>query len=569
MSWRLEPPEPLEARCRTTTGKSESIFSDGAECVVLSTHGATAARCVDVRSAAMMPADETQSNRSSSEGAQLELGPREPSDQVLLEDDAQLSLRLETVASLLPAPVPQRILRKAVQAVHSYPTNGEHTQLTRKLFNVLVEVTQEVFRKTSQRDRDLIKAARGTPKFSVPTHRLMDMMDMGKGGHHDRVYSAMETLFSWEVRWNLMGDDNGAQAVFEAVTSRIISQWGKGEGPRSGILTFEFPHDVLMMVLEPRPYAQLDLRVINELSSASAIGLYECCARYLGTAHKVTATLPVEEWISLIAAPGRYKGAYFDFSRYCLKPAIAQLAAASSCPFTVEVKTVFGARRKVTGLQFKMHMKQQRPLQMDMPMTWDAKTIETLMRVYGMDKNEIVTLSRTSSEAEILEAVSRDNVMVAKKRSQGEAIHNRANYLKGILRNVQAGKSRDAEPEEEAVEVSPAASPQGLALKVQRLREEFEKHRLDRLKDELALLPASEIGPLQLEFESTLAGNATLRGFLDKKGWNPPHPAVAATFVRWVHDKKEGIAQRMLNRPQDQDFPTWMLVSGQGSQGNP
>jgi hypothetical protein len=489
--------------------------------------------------------------------AGLELGAGQ---EIPEEEDAQLSLRLETLASLLPAPVPQRILRKAVQAVHSYPTNGEHTQLTRKLFNVLVEVTQEVFRKTSQRDRDLIKAARGTPKFSVPTHRIMEMMDMGRGGHHDRVYSAMETLFSWEVRWNLMGDDNGAQAVFEAVTSRIISQWGKGEGPRSGILTFEFPHDVLMMVLEPRPYAQLDLRVVNELSSASAIGLYECCARYLGTAHKVTATLPVEEWISLIAAPGRYKGAYFDFSRYCLKPAIAQLAAAASCPFTVEVKTVYGARRKVTGLQFKMHMKQQRVLQMDMPITWDAKTIEILMRVYGMDRSEIVQLSRTSSEAEVLEAVSRDNAMVARKKAQGDTIHNRANYLKGILRNVQAGKARDLEPEEEAVEVQSALAPANVALKVQRLKEEYEAHRIERLKEELSLLPASEIGPLQAQFEETLADNATLRGFLDRKGWATPHPAVASSFMRWVHQHRPEITSRMLTRAEDKDFATWLLM---------
>lgn len=513
---------------------------------------------------AIEPASEDDGEIHGMLGAGLEMGKADVTHEFNPNDEqAQLSLRLETVASLLPAPTEQRIFRKAVQAVHSYPTNGEHTALTRRLFNVLVEVTQEVFRKTSQRDRDLIKAARGTPKFSVPTRRLMEMMDMSQSAHHERVHAAMESLFQWDVRWNLMGDDNGTQAVFEAVTSRIISQWGKGEGPRLGLITFEFPHDVLMMVLEPRPYAQLDLRVINELNSAAAIGLYECCARYLGTIHKVTATLPVQEWISMIAAPGRYKGNYFDFVRYCLKPAIAQLEATPSCPFTVEPKVIYGARRKVVGLQFKMHLKQQRPLQMEMPMTWEPKTIETLLAIYRMDRNEIAMLARIASEAEVLEAISRDSVMVARKQKQGDTISNRANYLRGILRNVQAGKERNSEPEEEAVEVLDAVSTprrEDATLRIKRLREAHKKHRIQRLKEEMELMPTSELEPLRMEFEAGIQDNLTLKKFM-VRGWEPAHPAITAAFYQWVHDQRTDITTRMLRREDDNDLTLWMMLN--------
>lgn len=486
-------------------------------------------------------------------------------------NDDQLSLRLEIVASMLPPPANTRILKKAVQAVHSYPTNGEHTALTRRLFNAVVEIIQEVFRKTSIRDRELVKAARGTPKFSVPTRRLLEMMAMEAGAHYDRVYSAMETLFAWEIKWNLMGDvDNNASkdpgavdVVLEAVTSRFISQWGKGEGPRSGLVTFEVPHDVLMMVLEPRPYAQLDLRVVNELGSASAIGLYECCARYVGTTHKVTGMLPVDEWIAMIAGPGKYAGGYFDFNRYCLKPAMKQLESAASCPFTVESKIIYGARKKVTGLQFKMHLKQQRSFDVEMPLAWSAKTLEALFTIYGMSRTEVMLLARTASEAEVQEAIARDIVMVAKKQRLGEAIQNRSRYLRGILRNVQGGLERGAEPEEESVEVHTGSGVPGLSAATQRLslfRKAFDEYKLLRLREEMAFLPESELQHLRTEWEMSVTSTRSIQAMV-AKGWNPPHPAVAAIFVKWVMEAHAAMPERMLMRPEDNDLALWMMLN--------
>lgn len=492
-----------------------------------------------------------------------------PAQTTDIEDD-QLSMRLEIVASMLAPPANTRILKKAVQAVHSYPTNGEHTALTRRLFNVVVEIIQEVFRKTSLRDRELIKAARGTPKFSVPTRRLLDMMDMEPGEHYDRVYAAMESLFSWEIKWNLMGDESSSvrapgeiDVVLEAVTSRFISQWGKGEGPRAGIVTFEVPHDILMMVLEPRPYAQLDLRVVNELGSAPAIGLYECCARYLSTTHKVTAMLPVDQWIALIAGPGKYAKGYFDFNRYCLKPAIKQLESAASCPFTVEPLIIYGARKKVTGLQFKMHLKQQRPLDMEMPLSWDEKTLEALFTIYAMSQSEVAVMARTASEAEVRQAISRDIIMVERKQKTGETVQSRSRYLRGILRNVQAGRAREAEPEEESDEIQTGAGMPELSAATKRLelfRQAFKKYRLDRVRKEMALLAESELAALRSEWELGLEANRSMSSWI-AKGWNPPHPAVAAIFTQWMVTQHAELTDRLLTMPQDNDFALWMMLN--------
>ena len=470
----------------------------------------------------------------------------------------QFLLRLDMAAAMLPPANPDRALKKAVQAIHSYPTNGVQSVTTRKLLNALVVHAQDVFAKMSPDDRQAVKAVRGTPLFRIPIKRLLVLMGSESSNNYERIYSALEAIFAWDIKWNLMGDTPSGSGVIEEVTSRIISQYSKGIGDRIGMVSYEVPHDVLMLLLEPHPYATVNLRVVNQMGSSYAIALYESCVRYLGTTNKVTAVLPVEKWINIIAGVGKYENSYKNFNKFALKPAMKWLETIDSCPFTVEPRVVYGPRKRVVGLQFKMHLKQQQSLDVEMPPTWDPRTIEALRKVYGMSEKEMALLSRMASEAELQEAMSRDSVMIARKSKAGEIVSNRAAYLRGILRNLQQGKPKDQEPEEDQEELA-SKSVQTAMVRAKKKQEEFEEFRKARLREQLLDLPEHALDNLRDEF-SELKGNEGLIGQWLRAGWSKPHPGLLASFLNWVIASKPEIVGRMLAKPEESDFAVWMML---------
>lgn len=476
----------------------------------------------------------------------------------------QFSLRLDMVSAMLPPANPDRPLKKAVQAIHSYPTNGLQTITTRKLLNALVVNAQDVFAKMSSEDRQAVKNVRGTPVFRIPIKRLMVLMGSEHSNNYNRIYEALEAIFQWDIRWNVMADSPGGAEVIEEVTSRFISQWGKGVGERIGMVAYEFPYDVLSLLMEPHPYAAISLRTVNQLGSSYAIALYESCARYLGTANRVTAALPVEEWINIIAGVGKYNQKYKDFNKYALKPAMKWLETVDSCPFTVEPRIVYGPRKRVIGLQFKMHLKQQQSLAMEMPPTWDPRTIDVLMKVYQMPAKDIALMSRMASEAEVQEAMARDSVMIARKSKDGQSVSNRAAYLKGILRNLQLGKPKDQEPEDDAEELA-SKSVQDAMAKVKKKQEEFAEFRKKRLRELLLELPESALDDLKEEFAEAKRSEGLLGQWI-RAGWAKPHPGLVAAFVSWVMATKGDIVERMLAKPEEKDFAVWMMLNPGGDE---
>lgn len=476
----------------------------------------------------------------------------------------QLSLRVDAAITTLPPPQVDRTWRKAVRAIHSYPLNGEQNIVTRKLLNALVVHAQDVFAQMSPSDRQTLKAVRGTPLFRLSLRRLVVLMGWQESKNYNRLYEALETIYRWQIRWDLMEDSPEGMQLVEEISGRIISQWGKSPGDRSGggYVSYEFPHDTLMMLLEPHPYAQIDLRVVHAMGSSYAIALYELCARYLGTVNKVTAVLPLEKLIAIIAGEGKYNNDYKLFNRYCLRPAGEMLARVESCPFTVEPIPTFGPRRKIRALQFRMHLKGGVDDKLDVPPTWDPRTVEQLRRVYRMSLQDIGLLARTATEADVLEAMKRDTQMIARKTASGETVTNRAAYLKGIVRNVAAGRPATEEPEEDAGETVSRPVLQAVQ-QVEKKRTEFEDFRALRLQDYLQGLPSEELVALRADFAQA-RGAETLIGRWLAAGWAPPHSGLLATFARWVLTERPALSGRLLVKPDETEFSVWLLLNTGG-----
>lgn len=491
-------------------------------------------------------------------------------------------LRLDDTAVLLPPASDHRVLRLAVQAVHCYPTNGEQTKLTRRAMNALVANAQDIYERISDEDKAHIRRLKGTPKFSMSMQRMLSLMDKEGSSNYEVIYKAIDAIFKWELKWNVMNDSGpdgptdgfpalpapassnalaGLQAG-EEITSRdrarFISHWGRGEGRFAGTFHYYFPHDVMLMLMEPSRYAQIDLHTANGLGSNYAVELYHNCVRYIGTEKKLTPVLPLDEWIRLIAGAGKYDGRYKDFKRYALLPACEWLEKTDTCPFTVEILESYGPRKRVVGLQFKLRMKVQASLDMRMPPTWSPDLIEVLRKVYAMSNRDIKELALTASEAEVNEAMARDSVMVQRKAAQGNPVENRANYLRGILRNVQNGNAKDAEPVDVNQE-TPTRSVQDAVTRVARLQAEFEQYRMKRLGEMLAELPSSVVEELREKFTEERGHESVVSSWL-KHGWTKPKVGLVATFVEWFNKSFPDKVAHMLAAPQEADFNVWMML---------
>lgn len=522
------------------------------------------------------------------------------------EDQQALLERLEMAAMVLPPVKGERVLRKAVQAVHSYPVNGEHNLATRRVINALIEHAQEVMRKFNPHELDAIRRFRISPRFTISVKRILELTELGKD-NHTRVYEALDKIYGWDIKWNLMGDGDDELAsvndvrllqkplafaaksasivmhetghgdpslrklkVLEQVHSRLISQWSRGVDERQGLVSYEFPVDVIWMILEPKIYARIQMHAFNEMGSAAAAALYENCARYFGSPGKVTPQLPIQEWINIIVGVGAYKGRLADFKRYVIEPSLQHIAAAQSCPFTVEPLWIKGPKNKVIALQFKLRPKQQLKLEMDMPLAWHANTIDMLKKVFGMSEHDIAEISRAADEAEIRKAISVYNGVAQRKAKMGEAIVDRAKYLRGIVRNLQEGRNKeeDLDKMDEPIEVGSTEARRAVD-QMNELKERFEQHRRSRIIQTLYALPEGQYKRLQEAFVASLSdGNTVVHKFMSK-GWTPPHPAVAAPFANWFMTQHPESAQEMLSRQEDRDFAFWLVMQSMQGKTSP
>ncbi len=493
--------------------------------------------------------------------------------------------RFETRPASLPDVSSPTVLRKAVTAVHCHPTSGEQTILTRRVFNALILDAQEQFAALSEHERAEIRRHRGTPIFNTTIGRLRSMIGQEGTNATERIYGAMEQIYQWSFRMNVMGDvlapppadapDAGApaagahstpsgevqtvQQVLEERFSRFLSQWGKGSKQgRPGQISYEFPHDVLLLILDPKPYAQIDMRLINAMGSAQAIALYENCVRYFNTRHRCTAVLPVEEWISLICGVGKYQGAYKEFKRCALLPAMGWLEKVDSVPFTVELREVKGPRGRVIAIQFKLLLKGRDTAQLaGPPPTWPADLLTMLVDGYGMDADDIAALARAASEAEVREAVRRERLMFQRKAAKGDPVVDRTRYLQGIIRNVQGGQSQDVEPEAEPEEVVHAAVRRAQE-KVAKDRELFVSEKRKALLDVLNDRAAGELEALRSLFQQYAASRQS--DTIDKlvrDGWKRGNGMLNQLLCNFLIEQQPDIVTRLLPDPRYQDFDIW------------
>ena len=470
--------------------------------------------------------------------------------------EIQAPPKIETDYTLLPEVVEDWVYRKAVQAVHSYPLDAEMSVIARRVMNALCVHAQRLFAQMSDLKKDQIKdpKIRATPIFRIRVATIREITEQN-GNDNTRIYQAIDNLMSWTFHFNVMEDKTGEAKVVERVKAHFLSQVGIGErdGLPNGEITYEIPNAVLLMILEPFPYAQIDMHCINSLKRSYAIALYENCVRYMGSETKHTATLPIAEWTNLIAGPDKYVGQYPDFRRYCLRPAMEELASLASVPFTLRLIEKKGPRNKVLGIQFELILKRQKAFNFTTPPpVWPKTLVDVLANVYKMSMQEMGELSQIATEDELNEAMRRYKLAEEKKFAAGETISKKADYLRSILINMQGGRQKiKIEAPVEDLEAKALEEAKGRA---QKIRDEFAQFQKTVIAAKIDAMNEFDLQELRQAFSDSHQDFAMQRMITSGKGWSGS--ALKLQLVNWVKSKPE-LADRFLLRPHELDINIW------------
>lgn len=452
--------------------------------------------------------------------------------------------------------------RKSVAILHGLPTKPEYALGLNglRVFDACIIIAQIDFRQRGKAELERVIKDRLSPIFEFRVGELARLANI-PGKNFTRIWDELDALYEASFLWNVIGEDG---AVDYEMKSRFLSTLGKGVGGKTGMVRIAFDPAVLQMVLEPTLWATLSFAAMEDknLRSAPAYLLYQNTWRYVNTHQKVTAAMPTETWIDLIAGKGsrfltdidgemRATG-YADFKRRVLLPAMARVNDVRALSYTLELKE-FKAGNRVAKLQFSLVPKKQESL--GLPLVW-ADDVLKFLTSCGFTDGEINDLSESHSYEEVIESIARMRASMKRMREAKKKISSLKAYFRGTLANVAAG-AREDDPEKIEVE---ARKQEAEALAEQRKKrslEEWEQYRARRFNEGFWELPDAQREQLLQEFKDS--DDARAATSLLARGVGPGKNAAAMAFIRsWVAKARPDVMDKILFMPEELSHDAWM-----------
>lgn len=454
-----------------------------------------------------------------------------------------------------------RTMRKAVSAIHATPIKEEHSHTlnSRRLFDALIIVAQLDCRGRESGFIDRVRNERISPLFEIRVTELTRLAGI-TGKNYSRIHEELDRLFSMILAWNVVGEDN---EVVWSMKAHFLSMLGYGQGMKRGLIRFALDPSILEIVLEPSQWATLSLLAMRGLGTGSAYALYQATWRYLGTANKVTASLPTATWIRLLVGESRFVKMidgqdlvnYGDFKRRILADAITRVNEVAALRYKLELKE-YRSGNRVSRLQFKF-VEKEGLQQSAIPLTW-PKDIINVLEGMGYQQRDVSDLSQTYSYEVVAEAILRLKVAQDRMRSQGKSITVRKAYFEGIIRNLHTGGvDDDLDDEKIAKEVQKEEAKRVAEERQKRLREAFQAHQRDRFVAWLFGLPETERSELAEAYKSSPQVTLPEKAIMEK-GLRPNNTSASAMLRAWLEKTNPAIIEDIFLNPEDKDFDSWV-----------
>jgi hypothetical protein len=250
-------------------------------------------------------------------------------------------------AGLFPFEQDEDFLLKHVNAVALMPVVGGRriSLLGRKLFNVLLHRAQE---------------AGEQEEYEARLHEITGDAAYNSNDT-DPIKKILKELMTTTVEWQ--SATNGEVETWDACN--LLSGAGTTKDKKSKAVTVRWRYDskIRTQLLSPDRYARLSLEAITQLSTHSAMALYEICARYVDNPAHKTARRHWRWWQPVLTgiAVKDSKTQYRFFKRDVIHKAIAEINACTNLEVRGPIEFKEADNKTIADIQFEVYLKGRTP----------------------------------------------------------------------------------------------------------------------------------------------------------------------------------------------------------------
>ena len=232
------------------------------------------------------------------------------------------------------------LLKKPVNTLAIVPVSRKITVLGRKMYNVMLDMSQEI-----GIDKDVYRA---------PLTEIVSGIDYGSNDL-ELIKKHLRSMATTSVEWNSPTTGEGPKWTVCTLIAHATLTKEKGQI----WVEWSYAKPIKQELLEPSVFARLSLGMLSQMHTYSGIALYEICSRYSAIGR--TSRQEWRWWLPVLSGQPNTeerltKMEYRFFKRDSIKPAIAEINAITD----IEVELVeYKAGKSINELQFLVKPKAQ------------------------------------------------------------------------------------------------------------------------------------------------------------------------------------------------------------------
>lgn len=270
-------------------------------------------------------------------------------------------------------------VRKSVFAIHIVPVKGALSLKARKLQTALAKAAGEQYQRLPEEDRARIEqavrdhvrdlrnglhsevpAVLYQPRFTTKLKVLAEAVghDPSDARH---LMEDLHRLVGTTVDFNVLGHDSHSaeKPTFPAELSIRTTLLSSVVKSGRGLVSWGYDPLLLLVMVNPRTYAQLSLELVRNARTYTALALYENIKRFIGIGR--AGPYPLRRWQELLSEDGKIPAweNSAEFKRK-IRRAQAELNACSSdIEFDMKEVSLPG---KARGIEFTLRLRPQQAL---------------------------------------------------------------------------------------------------------------------------------------------------------------------------------------------------------------
>ena len=242
----------------------------------------------------------------------------------------------------MPAPASAKdsdLLKKPVNALAIVPVTRKITVLGRKMYNVMLDMSQAM-----GIDQDV---------YRVPLTDIVSGVDYSSNDL-ELIKKHLRAMASTSVEWNSPTTGEGPKWTVSTLIAHATLTKERGQI----WVEWSYAKPIKQELLEPSVFARLSLGMLSQMHTYGGIALYEICSRYRAIGK--TSRQEWRWWLPVLTGqPNNERLAkmeYRFFKRDSIKPAIAEINAITD----IEVELVeYKAGKSINEVQFLVRQKAQ------------------------------------------------------------------------------------------------------------------------------------------------------------------------------------------------------------------